>query len=36
VLSVDRLARRRGVLSPTAMLQVDRALLIALDLPGQV
>jgi mRNA interferase MazF len=35
-LSVRRLTRRRGVLSPPAMRQVDRALLIALDLPGQV
>jgi mRNA interferase MazF len=35
-LSADRLVRRRGVLSPAAMRQVDRALLIALDLPGQL
>jgi hypothetical protein len=35
-LSVDRLARRRRALSAAAMRQVDRALLIALDLPGQV
>jgi mRNA interferase MazF len=34
-LSLRRLTRRRGVLSPAVMRQIDRALLIALDLPGQ-
>jgi mRNA interferase MazF len=35
-LSIGRLTRRRGVLSLPTMRQIDRALLIALDLPGQV
>lgn len=35
VLSKRRLIRRRGVLSPQALARVERALLIALDLPGQ-
>jgi len=34
--SVGGLTRRRGVLFPIAMRQIDRALLIALDLPGRV
>ena len=33
-LATSRLGRRRGQLSPTAMPQLDRALLIALNLPG--
>ena len=33
-LAIHRLGRLRGRLSPTAMSQLDRALLIALDLPG--
>jgi mRNA interferase MazF len=33
-LATSRLGRQRGQLSPTAMTQLDRALLIALDLPG--
>jgi mRNA interferase MazF len=33
-LSKTRLSRRRGVLSPAALAQVDEALAIALDLPG--
>jgi mRNA interferase MazF len=33
-LATSRLGRRRDQLSPTAMTQLDRALLIALDLPG--
>ena len=33
-LARSRLGRRRGMLSAPAMAQVDRALLIALDLPG--
>jgi mRNA-degrading endonuclease toxin of MazEF toxin-antitoxin module len=33
-LAKDRLGRRRGVLAPQTMAQLDRALLIALDLPG--
>lgn len=35
VLDKRRLGRRRGALSATSMVQLDRALLIALDLPGQ-
>jgi mRNA interferase MazF len=35
VLAVHRLGRRRGILSPEALARIDRALLIALDLPGQ-
>lgn len=34
VLAKSRLLRQRGSLSPRAVAQVDRALLIALDLPG--
>lgn len=34
-LAQSRLGRRRGTLSPSAMDEIDRALLIALDLPGQ-
>jgi mRNA interferase MazF len=34
-ISKNRLLRRRGALSPPALARVDRALLIALDLPGQ-
>jgi mRNA interferase MazF len=34
-LAKSRLGRRRGVLSPQALGQLERALLIALDLPGQ-
>ena len=33
-LVTSRLGRRRGQLSPTTLNQFDRALLIALDLPG--
>ena len=33
-LATSRLGRRRGQLSPAALAQLDRALLIALDLPG--
>jgi len=33
-LTTSRLGRRRGQLSPAALSQLDRALLIALDLPG--
>lgn len=33
-LATRRLGRQRGQLSPTALTQLDRALLIALDLPG--
>jgi len=33
-LAISRLGRRRGQLSATTMTQLDRALLIALDLPG--
>ena len=33
-LASSRLGRRRGQLSPQALTQLDRALLIALDLPG--
>jgi mRNA interferase MazF len=33
-LATSRLIRRRGQLSPEAMRQLERALLIALDLPG--
>ena len=33
-LATSRLGRRRGQLSATTMTQLDRALLIALDLPG--
>lgn len=36
VLSKARLGRQRGSLSAAAMDRIDRALLIALDLPGQV
>jgi mRNA interferase MazF len=35
VLSQSRLLRRRGVLSADALARVERALLIACDLPGQ-
>jgi mRNA interferase MazF len=35
VLSKERLLRLRGTLSDAAIVQLDRALLIALDLPGQ-
>jgi len=35
-LAKSRLGRRRGILSPQALTQLDRALLIALDLPGQL
>lgn len=35
-LSKGRLLRRSGVLSPQAPTQIDAALLIALDLPGQI
>lgn len=34
-LAKSRLGRRRGQLSPEALAELDRALLIALDLPGQ-
>jgi len=34
-LAKSRLGRQRGLLSPPALAQLDRALLIALDLPGQ-
>ena len=34
-LAKSRLGRQRGLLSPQALAQLDRALLIALDLPGQ-
>ena len=34
-LAKSRLGRRRGMLSPQPMAQLDQALLIALDLPGQ-
>jgi mRNA interferase MazF len=34
-LSAGRFGRRRGALSAAAMAQLDRALLIAMDLPGQ-
>lgn len=33
-LATHRLGRRRGQLSPAALAQLDRALLITLDLPG--
>ncbi len=33
-LATSRLSRRRGQLSPEALRQIERALLIALDLPG--
>src|SRR5467141_2590934 len=33
-LATSRLGRRRGQLSPATLTQLDRALLIALDLPG--
>lgn len=33
-LATSRLRRRRGQLSPMALASLDRALLIALDLPG--
>ncbi|HWE64575.1 MAG TPA: type II toxin-antitoxin system PemK/MazF family toxin, partial [Chloroflexota bacterium] len=35
VLSQTRLLRRRGILSAVALAQIERALLIAFDLPGQ-
>ena len=35
-LAKNRLGRRRGTLSPDALAQLNRALLIALDLPGQL
>lgn len=35
VLSKTRLLRLRGILSDATMTQLDRALLVALDLPGQ-
>jgi mRNA interferase MazF len=35
VLAKSRLRHRRGMLSPQALAQLERALLIALDLPGQ-
>jgi mRNA interferase MazF len=35
VLSKSRLLRLRGTLSDVAIIQLDRALLTALDLPGQ-
>jgi mRNA interferase MazF len=35
VMSVRRLLRLRGTLSPAAMVKIDRALLVTLDLPGQ-
>jgi mRNA interferase MazF len=35
-LSKTRLARQRGTLSALAMARIDRALAIALDLPGSV
>jgi len=34
-LAKSRLGRQRGLLSPQALTQLERALLIALDLPGQ-
>jgi mRNA interferase MazF len=34
-LAKSRLRRHRGLLSPQSVAQLDRALLIALDLPGQ-
>jgi mRNA interferase MazF len=34
-LAKSRLGRQRGLLSPQALAQLDRALLIALDVPGQ-
>jgi mRNA interferase MazF len=34
-LAKSRLGRQRGLLSPEALAQLDRTLLIALDLPGQ-
>jgi mRNA interferase MazF len=34
-LARSRLGRHRGLLSPQALAQLERALLIALDLPGQ-
>ena len=34
-LAKSRLGRQRGQLSPQVLTQLDRALLIALDLPGQ-
>jgi mRNA interferase MazF len=33
-LATSRLGRRRGQLAPATLTQLDRALLIALDLPG--
>jgi mRNA interferase MazF len=35
VLAKSRLGRHHGLLSPQSVAQLDRALLIALDLPGQ-
>lgn len=35
VLSKSRLLRLRGILSQEAIAQINRSLLIALDLPGQ-
>lgn len=34
LLAKTRLGRRRGILSPQAFARIERALLIALDLPG--
>ena len=34
-IAKDRLANRWGVLAPATMERIDRALLIAMDLPGQ-
>jgi len=34
-IAKSRLSRQRGLLSPQALTQLDLALLIALDLPGQ-
>lgn len=36
VLAKSGLARRRGMLSSEALVEIDRGLLIAFDLPGQV
>lgn len=36
VLAKGRLGRRRGALSDEAMGRLDRALLVALDLPGAI
>ena len=35
VLAKSRLLRRRGVLAAMAMAEIDQALLVTLDLPGQ-